>query len=94
MPASYERKGPDALQKLFLYLILFDWIILIYLIVEIKQMSFQHGATTSVIVAMFNLLLVNLCFRRARRAEDGYQIYPVIIGALLSFFLIAYFFFF
>ncbi|ABZ78810.1 conserved hypothetical protein [Shewanella halifaxensis HAW-EB4] len=94
MPASYERKGPDALQKLFLYLILFDWIILIYLIVEIKRMSFQHGAITSIVVAMFNLLLVKLCFRRARRAEDGYQIYPVIIGALLSFCLIAYFFFF
>ncbi len=94
MPASYERKGPDALQKLFLYLIIFDWIILIYLIVEIKEMSFRHGAITSVVVAMFNLLLVNLCFRRARRAEDSYQIYPVIIGSLLSFVLIAYFFFF
>ncbi|QQX80509.1 hypothetical protein JK628_01100 [Shewanella sp. KX20019] len=94
MPAPYERKRPDLLQKLFLYLILFDWVILIYLVIELKNMSFRYGAMTSIMVALFNLILVNLCFRRARRAEDSYQIYPVIIGALMSFALIAYFFFF
>ncbi|MFT5787961.1 MAG: hypothetical protein ACI8SJ_000056 [Shewanella sp.] len=94
MPASYERKGPDLLQKLFLYLILFDWAVLIYLISEVKEMSFIYGSMTSIIVAAFNLILVNLCFRRARRAGDSYQIYPVIIGALMSFALVAFFFFF
>ncbi|MEZ9594343.1 hypothetical protein AB4298_06855 [Shewanella sp. 10N.261.52.F9] len=94
MPASYIRKGPDFLQKLFLYLILFDWVVLLYLFVEIKSMSFRHGAITSVMVVIFNLILVNLCFKRARRAEDSYQIYPVIMGALMSFVIIAYFFFF
>ena len=94
MASSYERKGPDGLQKLFLYLILLDWFILLYLTTELKDMPFKQGVAASIMVTLFNFLLVNLCFKRARRSSDSYLIYPVIGGALLSFLLLAYFFFF
>ena len=94
MTNSYVRKGVDGLQKIFLYLIILDWLMLIYLCAEIKQLPFRYGVVASVMDIVFNLILMNLCFKRARRAEDGYLIYPVIAGALLSFCLVGYFFFF
>lgn len=94
MTRPYKRKGPDGLQKLFLYLILLDWFILLYISTEIKQMPFRHGSIASVMLALFNLILVSLCIRRARRSGDSYLIYPVIAGALFSFALMSYFFFF
>ncbi|WP_076413061.1 hypothetical protein [Shewanella sp. UCD-KL12] len=94
MERIYRRKGPDGLQKLFLYLILLDWFILLYISTEIKHMTFRHGAVASIMLTLFNLILVNLCYRRARRSGDSYLIYPVIAGALFSFVLMSYFFFF
>lgn len=94
MTDASQRKGPDGLQKLFLYLILIDWFVLIYISFEIREFTFRHGSMASVMLTIFNLILVNLCYRRARRAEDSYLLYPVIGGALLSFILMAYFFFF
>ncbi|QFU20458.1 hypothetical protein FM038_000270 [Shewanella eurypsychrophilus] len=94
MAYTYRRKGPDGLQKLFLYLILLDWFILLYISTEIKHMTFRHGALASLMLAVFNLILVNLCLRRARRSGDSYLLYPVIAGALFSFILMVFFFFF
>ncbi|MCL1126499.1 hypothetical protein [Shewanella surugensis] len=94
MTDASQRKGPDSLQKLFLYLILIDWFVLIYISFEIREFTFRDGSMASVMLTIFNLILVNLCYRRARRTEDSYLLYPVIGGALLSFILMAYFFFF
>ena len=94
MAGTHKRKGPDGLQKLFLYLILLDWFILLYISTEIKHMPFRYGAMASLMLTVFNLILVNLCVRRARRSGDSYLIYPVIAGALFSFVLMSYFFFF
>ncbi|MPY25256.1 hypothetical protein FM037_00260 [Shewanella psychropiezotolerans] len=94
MTRPNKRKGPDGLQKIFLYLILLDWFILLYVSTDIRHMPFRHGAMASLMLAVFNLILVNLCIRRARRSGDSYLIYPVIAGALFSFVLMSYFFFF
>ncbi|WP_394202878.1 hypothetical protein [Shewanella waksmanii] len=94
MANAYKRKGPDGLQKLFLYLILLHWLILIYTATTIQDMTFRHGVLASLMLALFNLILVNLCYRRARRSGDSYLIYPVVAGALLAFILMSYFFFF
>jgi len=91
---SFERKGPDNLQKLFLYLIIFDWIALLYLASELTTLSFRQGVSTSIMLATFNCILFNICLKRTRRSNDSYLIYPVIAAALLSFILIAYFFLF
>lgn len=94
MAQNYHRKGPDGLQKLFLYLILIDWFVLFYLVSQITNITFRHGAFVSILLGAFNLLLVGLCFKRARRGGDGYLLYPVIFGALLSFIMVFYFFLF
>ncbi|RTR38318.1 hypothetical protein EKG38_15275 [Shewanella canadensis] len=94
MATPHRRKGPDGLQKAFLYLILLDWFMLFYISTEMRHMTFRHGVLASLMLTMFNLILVNLCFRRARRSGDTYLLYPVIAGALLSFILMCYFFFF
>ncbi len=92
MAQHYQRNGPDGLQKLFLYLILIDWFVLTYLGTQINTMNFAYGAFVSLLLGSFNLLLVGLCFKRARRTEDGYLLYPVVFGALLSFGMVVYFF--
>ncbi len=94
MAPHYQRKGPDGLQKLFLYLILTDWFVLLYLGTQVNNITFRHGAFVSVLLSAFNVLLVGLCFKRARRAEDGYLLYPVIFGAIFSFLLVFYLFLF
>ena len=94
MAQYYQRKGPDGLQKLFLYLILIDWFVLLYLCTQIDNITFGNGAFVSALLSAFNLLLVGLCFKRARRTEDGYLLYPVIFGAIISFGLVFYFFLF
>lgn len=94
MADSYVRKGVDGLQKLFLYLIILDWFILIYLFTEIKYLPFRYGVAASIMIIFFNLILMKLCFKRARRTTDSYLIYPVIGGALFSFSLVGYFFLF
>jgi len=94
MTTPHRRKGPDGLQKAFLYLILLDWFMLFYISTEMRHMTFRHGVLASFMLTMFNLILMNLCFRRARRSGDTYLLYPVIAGALFSFILMSYFFFF
>ncbi|WBJ95609.1 hypothetical protein [Shewanella sp. MTB7] len=94
MAINHQRKGPDGLQKVFLYLILLDWTILFYITTGINNMTFRHGVLSSMMLTVFNLILMNLCFRRARRSGDSYMLYPVIGGALYSFMLMIYFFFF
>lgn len=89
-----KRKGPDGLQKVFLYLIVLDWVILFFVTIEVNNTTFRHGVLSSIMLTSFNLILMNICFRRARRSGDSYMLYPVITGALYSFTLMSYFFFF
>ena len=88
-----KRKGPDGLQKVFLYLILLEWFLLIYTTTTISRMTFRQGLLTLALLLGFNLILGKLCTIRAKRTTDGYIIYPVICGGLLSFLLLIYFIF-
>ncbi|WP_144212004.1 hypothetical protein [Shewanella donghaensis] len=93
MQTRDKRKGPDGLQKLFLYLILLEWFLLIYTTTTISRMTFRQGMMTLVLLLGFNLILGKLCTKRAKRSTDGYIIYPVICGGLLSFLLMLFFIF-
>jgi hypothetical protein len=93
MTTSFKRVGANKLQKFFLYLILLDWVLLIITALEMQSLSFGYGAIISVMLFIYSLFLTNLCRIRARRANDAYMIYPVIIGAIVSFLLVVYFFF-
>lgn len=93
MAASFHRNGSDKLQKVFLYLILLNWLLLIIVALNINTLRFSHGVMISIMIFIYNYFLAHLCFIRAARAQDAYLIYPVVIGALSSFFLVVYFFF-
>ncbi len=88
-----KRKGPDGLQKIFLYLILLEWFLLIYTTTTISRMTFRQGLLTLALLLGFNLILGKVCTKRAKRTTDGYIIYPVICGGLLSLLLLVYFIF-
>lgn len=93
MTGSFKRNGSDKLQKIFLYLILLNWFLLIIVAINIETLNFINGVLISVMIFIYNYFLTNLCFMRAARAQDAYLIYPVVIGALSSFFLVVYYFF-
>ncbi|MDO6679648.1 MULTISPECIES: hypothetical protein [unclassified Shewanella] len=93
MQTRDKRKGPDGLQKLFLYLILIEWFLLIYTTTTISRMTFRQGLMTLTLLLGFNLILAKLGRKRAKRSTDGYIIYPILCGGLLSFILLIYFIF-
>ncbi|MGI2258633.1 hypothetical protein [Shewanella sp. GXUN23E] len=92
MTSTFNRRGPDGPQKVFLYLILLGWLMLIWLALNIHSMSSRYGIISSLLLLLFNLLLVAICYRRARRTDDGYLIYPVVGSSIGSYMLIAWYF--
>ncbi|ABE56904.1 conserved hypothetical protein [Shewanella denitrificans OS217] len=92
MVATFHRRGPDRLQKFFLYLILVDWLLLLVTTLKMQSLSFFYGSVIAFMLFIYNLFLANLCRIRARRAKDTYLIYPVVLGAFISFLLVSYFF--
>jgi hypothetical protein len=94
MVATFHRRGPDRLQKFFLYLILTDWLLLLVTAIKMESLSFFYGSVIAFMLFAYNLFLAHLCRIRARRAKDTYLIYPVVLGAFISFLLVSYFFIF
>ncbi|GIU04226.1 hypothetical protein C9I43_14340 [Shewanella morhuae] len=93
MASSVNRNGSDKLQKVFLYLILLNLLLLTVVSININTLRFSHGVIVLIMMFIYNYFLVHLCYIRAARSQDAYLIYPVVIGALSSFFLVVYFFF-
>ncbi|MCL1038712.1 hypothetical protein L2725_14805 [Shewanella corallii] len=93
MSSAFNRKGPDGPQKVFLYLILLGWLMLIWLTLNLQGMSARYAVISSGLLLVYNLLMVGICFRRARRTDDGYLIYPVVGSAIGSYVLTAWYFF-
>ncbi|MBY5920039.1 hypothetical protein [Ferrimonas balearica] len=92
--SQFQRHGPDRLQKYFLYLIVGDWLLLGGVALVLDSLTFVYGCIIALLVVAYNILLIKLCFFRARRASDGYLLYPVVFAALLSFAILGYVFLF
>ncbi|BDY05660.1 hypothetical protein [Ferrimonas sp. YFM] len=92
-PAGFVRHGPDRLQKVFLYLILVNWLVAGLLLLKLEELSFLAGVLAGSGVVMLQFLLLKLSLMRARRAGDGYLLYPVVISTLLIVMLLIGFFF-
>ncbi|GAA4873083.1 hypothetical protein [Ferrimonas pelagia] len=90
----FQRNGPDGLQKYFLYLIIADWLLLILGGFLLSRVSFVYAAVICIMLLLYNVLLVKLCFIRARRASDGYLLYPVVTACLVAGGLLAWQFLF
>ncbi|MBY6185893.1 hypothetical protein KUV89_04535 [Marinobacter hydrocarbonoclasticus] len=91
--SRFQRHGPDKLQKFFLYLIVADWLLLAGVALVLDSLTFVHGSAIALLVVAYNVLLMKLCLVRARRASDGYLLYPVVFAGLISFLLLGYVFF-
>ncbi|TKB47812.1 hypothetical protein FCL40_15170 [Ferrimonas sediminicola] len=91
---GFVRNGPDRLQKVFLYLILVNWLVAGLLLLKLDQLSFVAGLLAGGGIAMLQFLLLKLSLMRARRAGDGYLLYPVLSSTLLIVLLLIGFFFF
>ncbi|SHH17295.1 hypothetical protein [Ferrimonas marina] len=81
---DFTRHGPDRLQKYFLYLIVIDWVLLALGWYFLERLSFSYGIVVCVMLLLYNALLVKLCFFRARRASDGYLLYPVTFACVMA----------
>ncbi|MEJ2765312.1 hypothetical protein VV869_15230 [Photobacterium sp. MCCC 1A19761] len=93
MQPTTRIRRPDSLQKLFLWLIIFDYLLLTMFLVKLHTLPLNTGSAISLLLVVYNTLLAFLCFRRARRQTDYYIVYPVISATLLALICFLYFFF-
>ncbi|SDK20553.1 hypothetical protein SAMN04488540_12156 [Ferrimonas sediminum] len=91
---AFVRNGPDRLQKVFLYLILVNWLVAGLLLMKIDSLSFLAGTLAGAGIILLQFFLLKLSLMRARRAGDGYLLYPVTASTLLIVLLLIGFFFF
>ncbi|EPI0762675.1 hypothetical protein [Vibrio alginolyticus] len=89
---SSEKRKSDFLKKAFLWLIVFDYLLLAFFLTQLSSMTLNSGTMISLLLVVYNVLLVSLCFQRTNK-QDSYIIYPVLSATLLAFVCFLYFFF-
>jgi hypothetical protein len=77
-----QAKNPSTagrtLQKFLLYLILINFVLMGLYILYMDGLGLATNMLLSALLILYNLLLCQLVCLRARRAGDGYIIYPVV----------------
>ncbi|MDL5384642.1 hypothetical protein ACTG2N_17365 [Aeromonas hydrophila] len=71
-------KAGKAIQKFLLYLILANFVLMGLYVVHAGELAFGTNILLTFLLIIYNLLLCQLVCLRARRAGDGYIIYPVV----------------
>ncbi|GAB7227932.1 MULTISPECIES: hypothetical protein [Vibrio] len=89
---SNQLVKKDSLKKAFLWLIVFDYILLGFFLTQLWSLSLNSGTMISMLLVIYNVLLTFLCFQRTNK-QDSYIIYPIISATLLAFVCFLYFFF-
>ena len=89
---SNQLVKKDGLKKAFLWLIVFDYILLGFFLTQLWSLSLNSGTMISMLLVIYNVLLTFLCFQRTSK-QDSYIIYPIISATLLAFVCFLYFFF-
>ncbi|MGR4990539.1 hypothetical protein ACPV3U_13280 [Vibrio rotiferianus] len=89
---SNQLSTKDGLKKAFLWLIVFDYILLGFFLTQLWSLSLNSGTMISMLLVIYNVLLTFLCFQRTNK-QDAYIIYPIISATLLAFVCFLYFFF-
>ncbi|MBE3751494.1 hypothetical protein HJZ98_01580 [Vibrio parahaemolyticus] len=87
-----DTKRRDVLKKAFLWLIIFDYLLLAFFLTQLSSLNLNSGTMISLLLVVYNVLLVSLCFQRTNK-QDSYIIYPVLSATLLAFVCFLYFFF-
>ncbi|WP_322804336.1 hypothetical protein SO574_18870 [Vibrio alfacsensis] len=91
IPASNKAKN-DPIKKAFLWLIIFDYLLLAFFLSQLSTLNLNSGTMISLLLVVYNILLVSLCYQRTSH-QDAYIIYPVLSATLLAFVCFLYFFF-
>ena len=71
-------KTGRAIQKFLLYLILINFGLMWLYVMYADELTFGSNLLLTFLIILYNLLLCQLVVLRARRAGDGYIIYPVV----------------
>ncbi|MGY3944571.1 hypothetical protein [Aeromonas tecta] len=71
-------KTGRAIQKFLLYLILINFGLMWLYVMYADELTFGSNLLLTFLLILYNLLLCQLVSLRARRAGDGYIIYPVV----------------
>lgn len=71
-------KTGRAIQKFLLYLILINFGLMWLYVIYADELTFGFNLLLTFLLILYNLLLCRLVCLRARRARDGYIIYPVV----------------
>ncbi|MBV7598616.1 Uncharacterised protein [Aeromonas encheleia] len=71
-------KAGRAIQKFLLYLILVNFGLMWLYVMYADELTFGSNLLLTFLLIVYNLLLCQLVCLRARRAGDGYIIYPVV----------------
>ncbi|WP_237665834.1 hypothetical protein, partial [Vibrio sp. V26_P1S5P106] len=82
----------DGLKKVFLWLIILDYLLLGFFLTQLWNLSLNSGTLISLLLLIYNVLLTFICFQRTKR-QDSYIIYPILSATLLAFVCFLYFFF-
>jgi len=71
-------KAGRGIQKFLLYLILVNFGLMWLYVMYADELAFGSNLLLTCLLIFYNLLLCQLVGLRARRAGDGYIIYPVV----------------
>lgn len=88
-----DTKRRDVLKKAFLWLIIFDYLLLAFFLTQLSSLNLNSGTMISLLLVVYNVLLVSLCFQRTNK-QDSYIIYQCyqqrcsLLSASFTFFFL------
>lgn len=59
---SSEKRKSDLLKKAFLWLIVFDYLLLAFFLTQLSSMTLNSGTMISLLLVVYNVLLVSSMF--------------------------------
>ncbi|EKE73994.1 hypothetical protein [Gallaecimonas xiamenensis] len=73
----------SGVQKLVLYLILCNVVMVLCYALLAKRLGAMAAIMVPLLLVGYNLLLCRLALKRARRDRDSYILYPVVVTAII-----------
>ena len=93
MEKVIDTRAGNRLQRLVLYLILFNVLAVFLYLFFLRHLSFGQGMLVPALLIVYNLLLCKLVTKRARRRGDVHIIYLVVFTSIAACMVMLYYFF-
>ncbi|WP_440875249.1 hypothetical protein [Thalassotalea sp. PLHSN55] len=89
---SPQESQHKQLHKAMLYLILLDFVLILFCYLQLTSISLMGGSILSFFMVVYNTLVGRIVLQFTRRGNDGYILYPMIFCYLmLTIFIITFF---